>query len=536
MKINNLEGLQAPVVRRLMAEKGADYTKWIQDGEVSVITHDGILKLGFKPDELFDLTRDLNDALGNFDMNLTERQREKDRQKIEEELGKALRGQSEVSFTDLGFDHISVDEVHNFRKVFQGAKTEVDKDGEKRQGKRFANVVGGQPSTRARKLFLISQAVQKKSGGRGVFLASATPFENHATEVYNILSFMARDRLKALGIFNINDFFTAFANFQTEIVQKADGTFENKEVMKSFSNLPELQRLIQEFIDFKEDPTLVRPEKVVLTPQLKMSPKQEEVKEQILEMLRSDDDGVVLKATTYAKSNSVSPFFVKEFMGQPKDLNDFIDNSPKIKYTLEMIRALKEDPKTAKRGNFIYIGKEGIGFTDYYIEYLTKVVGYKKTEIGVITGEISVEAREEIKDKFNSGEIKVLIGGDPTKEGIDLQENGYATFNVALGWNPTEMAQVEGRVWRQGNKANQVLMVYPLVENSGDVNIYQKFEEKAGRINDLFSYSEGNNIFDVGELDPKEKKLMLLTDPGQKANLSIMIDSEKLSGELIYMK
>ena len=95
-------------------------------------------------------------------------------------------------------------------------------------------------------MFLISQAVQKKSGGRNVFLASATPFENHATEVYNILSFMARERLKALGIFNINDFFTAFANFQTDIVQKADGTFENKDVMKSFSNINMIWRILIE--------------------------------------------------------------------------------------------------------------------------------------------------------------------------------------------------------------------------------------------------------------------------------------------------
>lgn len=472
--------MQAPIVRQLQKERGEDYTTWIKDGEISIITHDGILKLGFKADELFELTRDLNDALGNFDSNLTEREREKDREKIQEELGKALRGQSEVSFTDLGFDHISVDEVHNFRKVFQGAKTEVGENGEKKGGgKRFANVIGGQPSTRARKLFLISQAVQKKSGGRGVFLASATPFENHATEVYNILSFMARDRLKQMGIFNINDFFSAYANFQTEIIQKADGSFENKEVMKSFSNLQELQRLIQEFIDFKEDPTLVRPEKVVLTPQLKMSPKQAEVKQKILEMLASDDDGVVLKATTYAKSNSTSPFFVKEFMDAPTSLDDFIENSPKIKYTLEMIKELKGNPKTANKGSFIYIGKEGVNFTDYYVKYLTERVGYKSSEIGVITGEISIDDREAIKDKFNNGVIKVLIGGDPTKEGIDLQDNGYATFNIALGWNPTEMAQVEGRVWRQGNRANKVLMVYPLVENSGDVNIYQKFEEKA---------------------------------------------------------
>lgn len=214
------------------------------------------------------------------------------------------------------------------------------------------------PSTRARKLFLLSQAVQKKNKGRNVFLASATPFENHATEIYNILSFMARDRLKQMGIFNINDFFTTYANFQTENVQKADRSFENKDVMKSFANLSELQKLVQEFIDFKEDETLVRPDKKVLTPQLKMSPKQKEVQESIIEMLKSGDDGVVLKASTYAKSNAVSPFFVSEFMSAPTSLSDFIENSPKIQYTLEMVKELRKDPKTAERGNFIYIGKE----------------------------------------------------------------------------------------------------------------------------------------------------------------------------------
>lgn len=33
-------------------------------------------------------------------------------------------------------------------------------------------------------------------------------------------------------------------------------------------------------------------------------------------------------------------------------------------------------------------------------------------------------------------------------------------------------------------------MVYPLIENSGDIKIYQLMEEKGGRINDIFSYSE----------------------------------------------
>jgi len=91
--------------------------------------------------------------------------------------------------------------------------------------------MGGTPSARARKLFLISQHIQKNNGGRNVFLASATPFENHATEVYNILSLMARDSLINAGIYNINDFYATFADFKTESIQSVSGESKDKEIM-----------------------------------------------------------------------------------------------------------------------------------------------------------------------------------------------------------------------------------------------------------------------------------------------------------------
>lgn len=86
VKINNLEGLQAPVVARLKKERGDDISTWINDGEVSIISHDGILKLGFNDDEQMDLIQDLDDALSSFDAKMTKREMEKDREKIKEEL------------------------------------------------------------------------------------------------------------------------------------------------------------------------------------------------------------------------------------------------------------------------------------------------------------------------------------------------------------------------------------------------------------------------------------------------------------------
>ena len=63
--------------------------------------------------------------------------------------------------------------------------------------------------------------------------------------------------------------------------------------------------------------------------------------------------------------------------------------------------------------------------------------------------------------------------------------------------------------------------------------IYNKFEEKGGRINDLFSYA--GTMFDVGEIDPAEKKLSLLTDPQDKARMQIEIDKVALYNERVMI-
>jgi len=122
---------------------------------------------------------------------------------------------------------------------------------------------------------------------------------------------------------------------------------------------------------------------------------------------------------------------------------EFVKNSPKIEYAMEALRTIKNDPKTKDRSNFLYIGNEGIVFTRTYVDYLVNDVGYKPSEVAVITGKTKENNRNSIMNKFNSGKVKVLIGGTPTKEGINLQENAYMTINLSLGWNPTEWIQVE---------------------------------------------------------------------------------------------
>ena len=53
---------------------------------------------------------------------------------------------------------------------------------------------------------------------------------------------------------------------------------------------------------------------------------------------------------------------------------------------------------------------------------------------------------------------------------------------------PTEPVQVEGRLWRQGNRQKKVHVVYPLMYNSIDSLIYQKHDEKVSRIDAIWEY------------------------------------------------
>lgn len=549
----NLSGLTADVVRKLRAERG-EPKDWIKDGEIAIISHQGLMRLGFNEEELRSLVGDLNDAL--WSEQKTKRGAEGEKAKIDEIAGQAQRFAKDILMSDLGIDHISVDEVHNHRKVFQGAKASKEDGayGQEQGGKkRFASVIGGTPSARAVHLFLTTQYIQKKFGGN-VFLASATPFENHATEVYNILSFVARDRMKQMGIFNINDFFAAFADFVPEVEIDMRGKAVTKEKMKNFKNLPALQSLLREYVDRKEDPTLIRPERRVMTPILGMSALQEEnlakiqlllagldvPGEELADILGEDavtlsskdkEEGAFLVASQFSIANSVSPYFIERWTNQNFTPEELVENSPKIKYAMELIKKLRQDPKTKDYGTFLYFGKHGKNHHQKVKDYIVNHLGFAENEVQYINGDIEDDERETIKDNFNTGEVKVLIGGDPTKEGIDLQNNGYVTINLALGWNPTEPAQVEGRVWRQGNKRSIAPLVYPLVENSGDVMIYNKFEEKGGRINDLFSYQ--GEVFDVSEIDPQQKKIALLTNPEAKATMEIEYDRARLDNERI---
>jgi len=543
MSILNLGGLTKGDVTRLVAERGKDPAKWAKDGEMILITKEGMERLGIDTSEYGEFD---DIAYDYVKISYSDAKPEKTKGVKSEFLG-ALKGYPEYDFQKFGIDLIAVDEVHNYRKVVS-----TPQKLEKKGTKKVYRIPGNDSNNRSKKLFALTRYIQKKYDGN-VFLASATPFENNPLEIYSILQYIGYDELAEAQIANANQFFDKFAKFTFSLEISKTNEPEEKEIIKSFSNVTELQTVLTSLMDYKEDPSLIVPEKKVHTPILQMSEAQETNRATIEDMMKSGDTGDVLRGIQASESNTLSPFLfdytdyidekngeeisIKEGKTVKKvkiDIDKVIEDSPKLKYTVESIKQLTKSKKKHK-GTFAYFGNIGInkGAVEVFEKYIIKHKILKKNEIAKIIGSVSDEKKVKAMNDFNDGTVRLIIGSSSASEGIDLQKNGAHTVVLQVYWNPTTLTQVFGRSWRQGNPMAEHNISIPLVENSLDPFKFSKYSEKASRINSIFSNIKvDGDMFDFEEIDPDEQKIALISDINSKTKAYFDIQKKQINNEI----
>lgn len=518
-----------------------------EDGSISVCTYEGLEKFEFNEESQKKITEDVEFGAMYEDVSdKSARAQASHSEKIMETVGGMIKTSGDtVLWDNMGFDHITVDEVHNFRNLFAQPRNIPEsgkEDDVKGQANEFKSLGGGKPSERAKKLFAITQLIQRENNGRNTFLLSATPFQNSPIEIYSILSYMARDRLKEMGIYSLDQFVKQFCVLKSEYVVKANKV-EEKMVMKDFNNLTALQNLITEYIDKVDgdEAGVVRPEKRTHVPELEMTDLQKAIMEKCNEYIEEQeelpkddrDPGYMFRAMNAMRNCALSPAlvgddFIPDGYTKPKEV---VESSPKLKFVCDSVIAqYKKDPHN---GQLIYM-PSGVEQFPEVKQYLVDH-GMPKSAIALMKGAAStdkaLDEREKVMNEFNdvNGECKVIIGSSTIKEGVSLNGNSTVVYNTQLDWNPTDAQQVEGRIWRQGNKQGITHIVYPIMYDSIDAMIYQKFDEKGSRINELFSY-KGDNL-NVEDINPEELKFGLIKDPDKRADMQVRQFKEKAEGD-----
>ena len=553
--------------------KDSDGKVNLPEGALNVCTYEALQKVTFKEETLNgDLRDDMLDSQSVYDYdeygNLVEDTRsEREKAQAEEKLMKMLGIAAEakpgaVYWEDLGIDHITVDELHNFKNVFSIPRTfgksvrstnekktdywgrKIKADDDPGQLSNEYSGMQGATSGRAMKLFAISQLIQRETNGRGFFGLSATPFNNSPVEIYNILSMVARNRLKDLEIYNLQDFMKQFAEMKPDWKVQANGDVVSAQVMKNFKNLNALQNLITEFIDKVdgEEAGVVRPYKRVHKPELDLTPLQKAIIKAETDRMdgkfsKPGDDNKNSADALIAMNNmrmaTLSPALIdpkfwadyEDYEGWHKpQMKDIVKESPKLQFVCDT--ASEQYKARPTEGQVIYMPR-GVEQYKYVKDYLVSK-GVPADAIAFMDSSTKLDKKEQIKDDFNDkdGKIKIIIGSETIKEGVSLNGNSTTLYNTMLGWNPTETIQVEGRIWRQGNKQGITHIVYPLMNDSIDAMMYQKYDEKSSRLNALWSY-KGDSL-NVEDINPEELKFELIKDPKKRASMKILQEQADL--------
>lgn len=507
----------------------------IPENSISLCTYEALKNITFTDESCENELYEDFASLLSADMDGSARNNAESSDKIKGIIGSAshVKDESYFFYEECGFDNLTVDEAHNFKNLWV-----VPRPKKKGESNEYAGIPSGKPSARALKMYGMTQLTQRRNDDRNVFMLTATPFTNSPTEVYSMLSYVGRERLKQAGITSLRAFFDEFAQTKQELGVTSTGNIDTKQVMKSWKELSALQNILTEFIDKVdgEEAGIIRPNKFTHVKPLDMSDLQKEMREideERMAEVKEGNSAAVIVAMNNMRLSCVAPALANPDMYpciELPPLSKLVETSPKLKFVCDaIIDMYKGNPE---KGQFMYVplGKESHGIIkDYLVAH-----GIPKNAVEIINGEVNntPEKKEKITLCFNDEKnpCKIIIGGRNTAEGIDLNGNSFVMYNCSLGWNPSETIQAEGRIWRQGNLQGNVHIVYPVMNDSIDSVLYQKHDEKRSRINELWNY-KGDSL-NVEDINPEDLKLDLIKDPHKKAKLILQEETKEARAEL----
>lgn len=119
-------------------------------------------------------------------------------------------------------------------------------------------------------------------------------------------------------------------------------------------------------------------------------------------------------------------------------------------------------------------------FTKYKdtLDYLEKNLKLNDTDVFVMHGDMSMNARTEIFQKFERSPKAILIATDVISEGLNLQRLASGIVHYELPWNPNRLEQRNGRIDRIGQPREFVNIRTLVLDKSLDKEILDLLLEK----------------------------------------------------------
>jgi N12 class adenine-specific DNA methylase len=381
-------------------------------------------------------------------------------------------------FDELGVDHLFIDEFQAYKNLEAPTKME-----------RVAGIPSG-GSERAFDLYMKARYLHEQHPGHGLTAATGTPISNSLCEMYTLQRYLDPDGLRERGIEHLDAWAATFGEVIEAMEISPDGkSLKPRSRFSRFVNLPELQQMFRAFADVQtaEMLNLPRPRLeggkpiVVACP---MSDEQRALQEELVaryERLRTgridprEDNALAI--TTDGRKLALDA----------RMLSGAAEDFPGSKMEAMLERVMERWRRSGeKRGTQMIFCDMGVNPTPWgysaYEETVEKLAarGVPRAQIAKI-GEADSDAKKRaLFDKVRSGQVRILIGSTQKMgTGTNVQKRLEALHELDAPWKPAEVEQREGRILRQGNENEEVVIFRYVTEGSFDAYMWQALETKA---------------------------------------------------------
>lgn len=390
-------------------------------------------------------------------------------------------------FDSMGIDAILVDEAHEYKHL--GFATAMQR-----------GVKGVDPSysKKSQGVFLKTQAVLEKTGGKNVVFATGTPISNTAAEIWTFMRYLIpADVMKEYDIYYFDDFVRNFGNLQQMLEFKTNGKYDEVNRFAGYVNLPELVRIWSTVADTVltreaggvsdkipqmeggKARDIFLPQTRALRAVMKFVREQLDAFDKMSGREKKEHRHIPLNMYNIAKAAAVDARLVQS--DAEDDPNSKTNEA--VRQTLRTLEETKDYKGTIAIFADNYQNKHS-GF-NLYEDIRKKLIaaGVPEEQVVVMKSGMTVKKKLEIFDKVNAGEVRVVMGSTFTLgTGVNIQERLHTLIHLDAPNRPMDYTQRNGRILRQGNLHNTwglpVRVLRFGVEDSLDVTAYQRLKTK----------------------------------------------------------
>jgi len=434
----------------------------------------------------------------------------------ESKLDNTGKKDNTINFEDFGCDTLFSDEMHHHKNLFSSSQS------------RSLGVTGvsSKDSKRAMSFFKKTEHIRGENDGKNVYGLTATPMSNSPLEFYNMLSHIAPEYLRSIGMTNIDDFIKEYGDIQDDFIYNwANGERKAAKVLKGFHRLDSLRDTFFKFTDYQTDASkiegLAKPTSTlkpsVLTVDSSQSAAMKLLKDKIEHYAGATSDE---RKEQHPGENHLTYYMKMRAASLDLELLDPQKykgwKNPKIEAAATNAF---ESYKNTGGGQVVFCDRVQSSDNSFNMhdkiknEFIAK--GFKPEEIVIINGmtkgggktsdaKLAGQVSDAIKG-YNSGKFKVIIGTTSTLgEGVNLQTNSSALHHIDIPFKPSDIQQRNGRIDRQGNKQGSVVLHNYLSAGTIDNYSVGLVQNKANWIDKLlnskssvFLNGDDDNFFDT---------------------------------------